>query len=66
VEQQVFYRPDMEALSALKLNKEQTTTTTTVLRPLYRTTALACIPNYEVEDFDGAEFYCLHAVAVGN
>ena len=33
-----------------------------VLRPLYRSTCVS----YELEDFDGAKFYCPHAIADGS
>jgi len=40
-----------------------TTTTITVLRPLYRS---ICVSRHLQEDFVGAKFYCSHALADSN
>ena len=52
----------------LVINWLKLTTTTAILWPLYRTSALAgtSSPSYEPEDFVGVKFYCLHALADGN
>ena len=53
-------------LCMLRYHTTNTTTTATILQPLYRSASVSHTSSQELEDFAGAEFYCPHTLADGS